>query len=117
MAVKGVWKSSVSMDDLIVASTHTGQADHRVEEIKNWYAMRIKKLIINVLDFCWIARAYEVNEENLLVINDEQLFFALTGLHVKDFKELCHRKFINRQQVAILVQQLRLWEVDTLRRG
>ena len=43
LAVKGVWQSSVSMDDLIVANARVGQSDQRMEEVKNWYAMRIKK--------------------------------------------------------------------------
>ena len=111
--VKGVWKSSVSMDELIVAAARAEQSDRRNEEIKSWYAMRIKKLVVNVLDFIWIAPAYNMDENDLLVINDEQLFTSLTGVNASDFKELCSRGFINSNNFIALVRQFKLWEAET----
>ena len=113
LAVKGVWQSTVSMDDLIISNTQVGQSAQRMEEVKNWYAMRIKKLIVNVLDYCWVACAYEIGEDGLLVIDDEQLFVSLTGLCGSDFRELCSQGYIKRQQVATLVRQFRFWEAET----
>ena len=113
LAVKGVWQSTVSMDDLIISNTQVGQSAQRMEEVKNWYAMRIKKLIVNVLDYCWIACAYEIGKDGLLVIDDEQLFVSLTGLCGSDFRELCSQGYIKRQQVATLVRQFRFWEAET----
>ena len=68
--------------------------------------------MVNVLDYCWIACAYETGEDELLVIDDEQLFVSLTGLNASDFKELCSRGYIKHQQVAALVRQFRLWEAE-----
>ncbi len=111
--VKGVWQSSVSMDELIVAAARAEQSDRRNEEIKSWYAMRIKKLVVNVLDFIWIAHAYNMDENGSLVIDDEQLFTSLTGVNASDFKELCSRGFINRNNFIALVRQFKLWEAET----
>ena len=113
MHVKGVWKSTVSMDELIVAAAREGQSDQRSNEVKNWYAMRMKKLIVNVIDFVWIARAYEMSEEGWLIIEDEQLFIALTGLSSSDFLELCKQGFIQHRQLATLIRQCQLWEEQT----
>ena len=112
MHIKGVWKSSVSVDELIIAAAREGQSDQRSNEVKNWYAMRMKKLIVNVIDFVWIARAYETNEEGLLIVEDEQLFIALTGLSSSDFLELCKQGFIQLRHFAALVRQCQLWEEE-----
>ena len=111
--VKGVWKSSATMDELIVAAAREGQSDQRSNEVKNWYAMRMKKLIVNVIDFVWIARAYETTAEGLLIVEDDQLFIALTGLSSSDFLELCKHGFIQHRQLATLIRQCQLWEEET----
>ena len=111
--VKGVWKSTVSMDELIIAGAREGQSDQHSNEVKNWYAMRMKKLIVNIIDFVWIARAYEMSEEGLLIVEDEQLFSALTGLSSSDFLELCKQGFIQHRHLATLIRQCQLWEEET----
>lgn len=113
LAIKGVWQSKVSMDELIVAAARAEQSDRHNEEVKNWYAMRIKKLVVNALDFVWISCAYDIDVDGLLVIDDERLFTALTGITASDFRELCSRGFINRNDLSALVQQFKLWEVET----
>lgn len=113
LAVKGVWQSQVSMDELIVAAARAEQSDRHNEEVKNWYATRIKKLVVNVLDFVWISCAYDTDADGLMIIADEQLFVALTGVTVSDFRELCHREFINRNDLNALMQQFKLWETET----
>ncbi len=112
--VKGVWQNSVSMDELIVAAARAEQSDQHSDAIKTWYATRIKKLVINALDFVWIAQAYNVGKDGLMVIDDEQLFTALTGTTASDFRELCSRGFINRSDFSALVQQIKLWETEAL---
>lgn len=110
--IKGVWQSTVSMDELMVAAARSDQSDRRNEEVKNWYTMRIKKLVVNALDFVWIAQAYNIDGDGLMIIDDEQLFTSLTGIKASEFKEMCSRGLINRNDFMALVQQFKLWEAE-----
>ena len=112
LSIKGTWQRTVSMDELMVAAARADQSDGSNEEIKNWYAMRIKKLVVNALDFVWIANSYSLGEDGLLIIDDEQLFIALTGVSASDFREMCSRGFINHTELITLVQQFKLWEAE-----
>lgn len=112
LSVKGNWNSSVSMDDLIIAAARSDSDS--VDEAKSWYVLRVRKLIINVLDFVWITQAYHPHGDEIIPIANEQLFTELTGVSSSDFNELCHRGFIHKDNFTSLVHQFHHWEQGTL---